>query len=280
MWRGCWVDRDRTGWIRRPCEDDRVPAPRFTADDRPADILNGIGRWLAAELGWQWVKSRRTAEARNGPLVLRLILQSSTWSRAGVATWVSARVSVLDDDLRAWRLARPDETVFPASRVLPFACNTMLLSVEPELQTLECSGLPQPLSAPRAMTTSEFAARFREQVLPVLGLFGSSRLLAAEMPDSWLVTVDSGTIEQALARHDRESAAALLGRYMERPLRGHQTWPDRIGGFRHGWDSTPGDDRPPQHGTGALGWLARLHKLPGPASFREPRPESTPLAPP
>ena len=41
---------------------------------------------------------------------------------AGVATWVSARVSVLDDDLRVWRLARPDETVFPASRVLPFAC--------------------------------------------------------------------------------------------------------------------------------------------------------------
>jgi hypothetical protein len=182
-------------------------------------------------------------------------LQSSTWSRAGLATWVSARVSVLDDDLRAWRLARPDETVFPASRVLPFACNTMLFSVEPGLQTLECSGLPQPPPAPRTISTSEFAARFRERVLPVLGLFGSSHLLASEMPDSWLMTVDSGTVEQALARKDRESAAALIRRHMERPLRGHQTWPDRIGGFRQGWDGTPGSTQPPQHGTPALGWL-------------------------
>jgi hypothetical protein len=253
-----------------------VPAPRFTEDDRPADILNGTGRWLAAELGWRWVKSRRTAEARDGPLVLRLILQSSKWSRAGVATWVSARVSVLDDDLRAWRVTRPDETVFPAGRVLPFACNTMLSSVEPALLSLECSGLPQPPPAPRTISTRAFAARFRERVLPVLGLFGSSRLLASQMPDSWLMTIDSGTIEQALARHDRESAAALIGRHMERPLRGHQTWRDRIGGFRHGWESAPGEDRPPPLGTPALGWLARIHNLPGPAAFREPPSQSTP----
>jgi hypothetical protein len=254
----------------------RVPAPRFTADGRPADILNATGRWLAAELGWRWVKSRRTAEARDGPLALRLILQSSTWSRAGVATWVRARVSVLDDDLRAWRLVRPDETVFPAGRELPFACNTMLPNVEPGLQTLECSGLPRQPPAPRTIGASEFAARFRERVLPVLGLFGSSRLLASEMPDSWLVTVDSGTIEQALARNAGESAAVLIRRYMERPLRGHQTWPDRIGGFWRGWESAPGCARPPQYGTGALGWLARVHNLPGPATFREPRPESAP----
>ena len=94
------------------------------------------------------------------------------------------------------------------------------------------------------------------------------------------MTVYSGTIEQALARHDPESAAALIRRYMERPLRGHQTWPDRIGGFRHGWKLHPGGHRPPQHGTGALGWLTRVHNLPGPASFREPRPESTPVAQP
>jgi hypothetical protein len=99
------------------------------------------------------------------------------------------------------------------------------------------------------------------------------------MPDPWLVTVDSGTIEQALARNEPESAAALIRRFMERPLRGHQTWADRIGGFRHGWDTVPGGDLPPQHGTGALGWLARTHNLPGLSSFREPRPESAPVAP-
>lgn len=191
----------------------------------PPASLDGTGRWLAAGLGWRWVKSRRTAEARDGSLVVRLILQSSAWSRAGAATWVRARVSVLDGDLRAWRLARPDETVFPAGEVRPFACNTMLASVEPGLESLECSGLPQRPPAPRTISAGAFAARFRELVVPVRGLFGSSRLLASSLPDSWLMTVDSGMIEQALARNDRESAAALIRRCMERPLRGHQTWP-------------------------------------------------------
>lgn len=97
------------------------------------------------------------------------------------------------------------------------------------------------------------AARFRDRVLPVLGLFRSSRVLASEMPGSWLMTVDSGTIEQALARNDRHSAALLIRRHMERPLRGHQTWPDRIGGFRHGWESESGRDRPPQYGNPCAG---------------------------
>jgi hypothetical protein len=35
---------------------------------------------------------------------------------------------------------------------------------------LECSGLPQQPPAPRTISTSQFAARFGEQVLPVLGL--------------------------------------------------------------------------------------------------------------
>jgi hypothetical protein len=111
------------------------------------------------------------------------------------------------------------------------------------------------------------------RVLPVLGLFASSRLLASEMPDAWLMTIDSGTIQQALARNDRESAAALIRRHMERPLRGQHTWPCWIGGFRDGWETAPGG-RPAQYGTGALGWLSRVHHLPGPISFQEPRRES------
>jgi hypothetical protein len=36
-------------------------------------------------------------------------------------------------------------------------------------------------------------------VLPALGLFRSSRLPTTGLPDSWLMTVDSAMIEQALA---------------------------------------------------------------------------------
>jgi hypothetical protein len=248
-----------------------MAAPQFTADDRPADILDRTGRRLADELGCRWVRSRRTAESANESLTLQLILQSSTWSRSGLATWVRPRIGVLDRDLRAWRLARPDETVFPGSRVAPFVCNTMLGRVEPDLGSVEFSGLPRQTSVPSMIGPDEFTVRFRELVAPVLGLFGSSSSLAVHLPDRWLVAVDSGMIEQALARNDRESAALLIRRYMDRPLQGDETWSARMGIFRAGWENAPGAGQHAQHGAGALGRLARIHDLPGPASLVEPR---------
>jgi hypothetical protein len=258
----------------RPCEDTSMPAPRFTADDRPADILDTSGRWLAEELGWRWVKSRHTAEILTGSLTLQLRLQSSTWSRAGLATWTRTRVIILDKDLQSWRLARPRETVFPDSHLPPFACNTMLASVIPELGDVELSGLLQQRPAPHMISFAEFVVSFRDDVLPVLDLFRSSRLLANKLPNSWFTTIDSGMIEQALARNDPESASALIRKYMERPLKATQTWQERIGAFRKGWEKAPGQSPGPQHGPGALGWLARIHNLPGTTSYRQPKSEA------
>jgi hypothetical protein len=247
-----------------------MPAPRFSRNERPADIMDTAGRWLAAELGWRWVTSRHTAEILDGTLTLRLILQSSTWSRAGVATWVRHRISVLDSDLRAWRLARPHETVFPGSKLPPFAFNTMLGSVEAELGNMECSGLPLEAPAPRAISLDGFTTGFRQKVLPMLDLFRSSSMLANSLPDSWLTAADSGLIEQALSRDDSESAALLMHRYMERPLPGDQSWSERIDGFTRGWEDALSPGQPPQHGVSAFGWLARIHGLPGPLAFRGP----------
>lgn len=87
-----------------------MPAPRFGADARPPEILDSFGRWYAAELGWRWVKSRHDLEFRDGPRVLRFNLQCSTWSRAEVATRVSTRIMVLDDDLKEWWRANSSTT--------------------------------------------------------------------------------------------------------------------------------------------------------------------------
>lgn len=214
------------------------------------------------------MKSRRTVEGTSGSLVMRLILRSSTWSRAGLATWASTRVTVLDEELRGWRLERPRDTVLPGSPLPPFVCNTMLGRVDSKLGDVELSGLPVRSPAPRVIGLDDFVAGVRERVLPVMGLFVSSRLLAAEMPDSWVITIDSGTVEQAVARGDRESAALLVRRYMERPLRGNETWAERIGLFRAGWEDPVGGARPPELGAGALGWLARTHNLAVPSNSR------------
>ena len=252
-----------------------MPAPRFGVTDRPVDIVDRSGRWLAEQLGWRWVKSRGDLEVRVGPQVRRLGLQPSTWNRAGVATWVSARVSVLDDDLRAWRHARVANSVLPVSQhaVRPYVYNTLLINVELDLANVECSGLPQPVPPTLTVGLDEFAAAFRERVLPVLGLFQSPSVVARKLPVSWLSMIDHATIEWALARGDQDAAALLLRRHLERPLTGKQRWEPRLDSFRRGWAAAPGRDGLPDpvlaYTTEALGWLARVHDLPGPDTFRQ-----------
>jgi len=167
-----------------------------------------------------------------------------------MATWVSTRVAVLDDDLHAWRKAHPASTVLPVSKypVRPHVYNTLLINVDLDLAEVECSGLPQQFPAPRAMRLDEFAAAFRERVLPVLGLFHSPSRVARELPVSWLSMVTYGTIEWALARDDRDAAALLLRRHLERPMKGKQRWEHRLASFRRGWEVAPGRDGLPSPG--------------------------------
>jgi hypothetical protein len=261
------------------CQPSLMPAPRFGVTDRPGDILDLTGRWLAEQLGWRWVKSRRDLEVQAGRQVRRLGLQPSRWNRAGVATRVSTRVIVLDEELGAWRTAYPAGTVLPVSKhpVRLYVYNTLLINVDPGLAEVECSGLPQGFPAPRAMRLDDFAAAFRERVLPVLDLFQSPALVARELPVSWLSMVAEGTVEWALACEDYDAAALLLRRHMERPLEGKQRWKDRIRHYRRGWEIAPGRDGLPSsvdlvYSTLSLGWLARVHDLPGPETFREPAP--------
>lgn len=115
--------------------------------------------------------------------------------------------------------------------------------------------------------------QFHHRVLPVLGLFRSPELLARALPDSWLSMIDAATIEWALAHGDRDSAAHLIRRHMELPLRGAQNWRGRIERFRRGWEQAPERDALPQvihYATEPLGWLARVHDMPGPATFNDP----------
>jgi hypothetical protein len=133
------------------CQPGLMAAPPFGGTDRPGDILQRSGRWLAEQLGWRWVKGRCDAEVRAGRQARRLGLQPSKWNRAGVATWASTRVTVLDEDLKAWRQAHPASTVLPASQypVQPHVYNTLLINVDLDLAEVGCSGLPQRFPAPR-----------------------------------------------------------------------------------------------------------------------------------
>ena len=88
----------------------RPPAPELVLDQRPRDVLDESGRWLADGLdGFRWVPS---AQKLHGPVGggqdLSIGLQGSTRSRAGAGTWVYVSLQVHDPRLRRWRTAHRD----------------------------------------------------------------------------------------------------------------------------------------------------------------------------
>jgi len=68
-----WLDPPGTDPATRVCQPGFMPAPRFGVTDRPGDIVDRSGQWLAEQLGWRWVKSRREIEVRAGRQVRQAV---------------------------------------------------------------------------------------------------------------------------------------------------------------------------------------------------------------
>ncbi len=243
-----------------------MTTPAFTAQDRPKAILDRSGVWLADSLpsGFRFVKSRQALERNAAPQLHRLTLQSSTRSRAGIATWVSPRLTVLDDRLEDWRQQHPTASVSShPDRALPAVFNSLFANILHTWSSVELSGLPQASQGPSSVSLTDLFDCLTEHVLPALEHFGEPATLAVALPPSWWSMVEPGTIEWALACGDRTAAASLLRGHMERPLRGQQKAADRLSAFSAGWEHhRRGDDTGGLRLANAqLGWLSAAHDL-------------------
>lgn len=244
----------------------RTPPPTFNASDRPPAIVDAVGRWLAAtDLdGFRWVKSRRVLVRAVNTQRHELTLQTSTFSRTGVATWVMPRVSVFDDRLTTWRQANPSASAFDnLHTTAPCAYSNMLVNAEPSFVSVELSGLPQPPEQ-RAAPSVQFFTYIATVVRPLFDASAEPPQLVAALPDSWLSMVNAGTVEWAMACGNADAATELIQRSVSRPLRGQQRWDTRFDQFRHGWGLAEHGMRPelqPPLGFEAVGWLARTHSL-------------------
>lgn len=242
-----------------------MSAPTFSAADRPAEVLDSAGRWLAANLPeFEWKKSRQDIERKRGDQTHRIGLQSSTWSRAGIATWVSPRLTILDSRLLRWRKAHPDlTTVKDPGKAWPTVFNSLFDNFLSYCSNLEASGLPQTSEGPSSIGLDDFQRCLVTAVLPVLEEFAEPDRLIGSLPASWWNVIDAGAVEWALALGDHQSAAQLVQRHLTRPLRGQQTAESRLDQFAGGWDDRmngqPSSN--PTFSTSALGWLSAAHEL-------------------
>jgi hypothetical protein len=249
-------------------------APTFGAHDRPADVLDVTGRWLAASLpGFRWVKSRQDVERKVPPQVHRVCLQGSTWNRAGVATWVSARLVVLDDRLLRWRRQNPEMTSIPdPQRFHSTVFNSMFVNFLPACADFEASGLPQSPGGPDVISLEEFLRCLTDNVMPVLDGFADPATVVSGLPAAWWDVFEGNAVEWSLACGDHHSAAAVIHGYLERPLRGEDSHEFRLSRFKAGWDAGRRGERAAdgQFSISALGWLSWVHGLVEPDALGPP----------
>jgi hypothetical protein len=185
--------------------------PRFTAQDRPRDILDAAGRWLAAELGdgFKWVPSARALKLPVGGASCELLLQPSHWNYTGVLTHASIRVVVRDKALATWR-RRQGHNQTKSDQVV---WSSEMINIDRDLHEVELFGdvARQTPTDIRFLTLPKLLEGIRTKILPKVLLFESPARVAKELPDAWFIAMGP-TVEWAISRGDRDSANAISAR--------------------------------------------------------------------
>ena len=192
--------------------------PKFTAEDKPIDILNAAGEWLASELGngFRWVPSAHAlkvpiARGRTGEVKL----QPSHWNQTGVLTHALIQVTVRDRAVAAWRRSRGRNfsglIVEPSPDVV---WSTQMLNVDRELHDVELFGDVAAATGSHHLYLSlaDLLLAIRTRIVPKLLMFSSPARAARELPDIWLAE-PGALIEWATSLDDHDSAQLFSKRW-------------------------------------------------------------------
>jgi len=184
--------------------------PVFTAEDRPRAIVDGAGRWLAAVFGppFRWSASKRSLHGADGHRSVDIHLQGSRHSRAGESTVVSIWVYVDDEKLAEWRRQHPDLCHHDNARL--FAAS--LADLAPGTAMVEIYGrLHEVVSG--IIPFADVPELLREEVLPVLSLFGSPADVVQDLPNRWW-TGPINLVEWSVSRGEYAIARQVIVRYL------------------------------------------------------------------
>jgi hypothetical protein len=189
-----------------------VTTPTFTADEKPAAILDRAARWLADELGgFRWLTSSRHLVRTLGDQRQAITLRSSTWSRAGTGTWVEPRVFVQDRALQRWRRAHPDVAERTDAYLLSVPVGQLRRSYTVELfgpfRGEEPGG--------RYISLDRLGAVLAEEVVPALDAMLDPGTAAEAFPLSWC-GAPGPLAEWARSRGDDAAAQRFHERAEER----------------------------------------------------------------
>jgi hypothetical protein len=189
----------------------------FSVHDKPRDILNAAGSWLAAELGngFRWVPSAHAIKVPIGGTTAEVKLRPSHWNYTGALTHALLRVTVRDKALAAWRRARGrNYSGVMSDPSADVVWSSELVNIYPDLQDVELFGdvAAATGSDSRFLTLSELLDAIRTRILPRLMLFQSPAMVAKELPDTWLFEEMGATAQWAISRGDEASAELLRAR--------------------------------------------------------------------
>jgi hypothetical protein len=191
--------------------------PKFTHQDKPREIVNAAGKWLAAELGsgFRWVPSSRTLKAQVAPgRTIEVMFRPSHWNYSGVLTVAGIRLTVRDRSLAKWRRGRGRNfSGLITETGGDVAWSQELSNLYMDLGEVQLYGeierdSPYPVSF---LKLTELLEALQKRILPKLLLFDSPARVAKELPDIWLA--DAGPlIDWATSLGDEDSARLISTR--------------------------------------------------------------------
>lgn len=190
-----------------------VSFPTFSPAAAPAQLVHTAGDWLAdhMEPGTRYLRSKRDVVRQEGDRSVGLTLQTSTWSRAGVGTWVQPRIWARDQRVRVWELQRMAHGPRWDPQGLIFS--TLVLNLGAPI-SVELHG---PLRSAQPSTTAsfpEFWEQYQRDFAPRMQLFwGTPAQAVAVLPARWIEVSCESLFYWAAAYEDVPTMRLLIEHY-------------------------------------------------------------------
>ncbi|MFD9061521.1 hypothetical protein ACFVZ3_08390 [Kitasatospora purpeofusca] len=220
---------------------------RLLEADRPADVVHAGAAYLAGVLdGFEWVRSRHSLERGKSARREVLQLEKNRWNRSGHSIrFTMASLTVLDEDLGAWRRANPNLTVRRPESAESIVCASSFLDIPGEHSVV----LTRPEE--RRAALERFAAHLHATALPWFAATADPEQITRAAPDTLLTAwgFAQDLIEFLVSSGRRLQARALWARVQE-----HQ--PAHRHAFLAGRAMAATGEQPQWHTPEALGWSA------------------------
>lgn len=227
-------------------------AAELVSAQEPKRVIAAAGKLMAHYLmsdGFDWISSRRCLERKDRGRTERIEFESSRWNKRDTLVVVQITgLGVLDDQLKAWRIANQAVTAARPDKISGIVCAASFLDFAGSRSELILTTPQQ-----RARALEDGIDMLREIAFPWLSSTRETAELPDRVPDGLLGPTGFAPhlLELLVSRGDSNAAKRLIHRVLDRGS-------DYVSTFEEGRALARKGGRAQWHTPIALGWSSEV----------------------